>query len=109
MDPRFTALRSTTFFSRRLTRREISEIQATVAALPVLSQHELGQTICEQLGWRMGKGKNRIQLGLRFLAELERLECSFEPTRTFKAGIRSGLSLQAALRGGACLLPRPRP
>ena len=73
MDARIASLRSTTFLGRHLTRREISEIQATVAAFPALSRHELGQTICEQLGWRTGKGKNRIQLGLRLLEELERL------------------------------------
>ena len=73
MDPRIEALRSTTFFGRRLTRQQISEIQTTVAAFPLLSRHELGQTICEQLGWRTGTGTNRIQLCQRLLEELERL------------------------------------
>ena len=41
MDPRIEALRSTTFFGRRLTRQQISEIQTTVAAFPSLSRHEL--------------------------------------------------------------------
>ena len=73
MDPRIEALRSTTFFGRRLTRQQISEIQTTVAAFPSLSRHELGQTVCEQLGWRTGTGTNRIQLCQRLLEELERL------------------------------------
>ena len=73
MDPRIEALRSTTFFGRRLTRQQISEIQTTVAAFPLLIRHELGQTICEQLGWRTGTGTNRIQLCQRLLEELERL------------------------------------
>ena len=63
MDPRIEALlRSTTYFGRRLTRQQISDIQATVAAFPALSRHELGQTICEQLGWRTGTGTNRIPM-----------------------------------------------
>ncbi len=52
---------------------QISEIQTTVAAFPLLSRHELGQTICEQLAWRTGTGTNRIQLCQRLLEELERL------------------------------------
>ena len=59
MDPRIAVPRSPTFFGRRLTRREISEIQAKVAAFPALSRHEVGQTICERLGWRTGTGANR--------------------------------------------------
>ena len=73
MDPRIEALRSTTFFGCRLTRQQISKIQATVAAFPALSRHELGQTIFEQLGWRTGTGTNRIQLCQRLMEELERL------------------------------------
>ena len=73
MDPRIEALRSTAFFGRRLTRQQISEIQTTVAEFPSLSRYELGQTICEQLGWHTGTGTNRIQLCQRLLEELERL------------------------------------
>ena len=81
MDPRIEALRSTTFFGRRLTRQKISEIQAMVAAFPALSRHELGQTICEQLGWRTGTGTNRIQLCQRLLEELERLSLVVLPAK----------------------------
>ena len=73
MDPRIESLPSTTFFGKRLTRKQIADIQETVACLPRLSRHELGQTICEHLGWRTPKGNNRIQLTLRVLEQLERL------------------------------------
>ena len=73
MDPRIESLQSATFFGQRLTRKQIADIQETVACFPRLSRHELGQTICEHLGWRTPKGNNRIQLTLRVLEELERL------------------------------------
>ena len=73
MDPRIESLPSTTFCGQRLTRKQIADIQETVACFPRLSRHELGQTICEHLGWRTPKGNNRIQLALRVLEDLERL------------------------------------
>ncbi len=73
MDPRIENLKSTTFFGKRLTRRQIAEIQETVGRFPKLSRHELGQTICVHLGWQTPKGSNRIQLTLRVLEELEQL------------------------------------
>ena len=73
MDPRIESLQTTTFFGRRLTRKQIASIQETVAYLPQLSRRELGQTICEHLGWRTPKGRNRIALAQRLLEELERL------------------------------------
>ena len=47
MDPHIENLKSTTFFGRRFTRRQIAEVQQTVAMFPALSRKELGQTICE--------------------------------------------------------------
>ena len=51
MDPRIETLPSTTFFGRRLTRKQIADIQKTVALFPSLSRRELGYTVCEHLGW----------------------------------------------------------
>ena len=51
MDPRIANLKSTTFFGKRLRRRQIADIQATVSLFPGLSRRELGSTICEHLGW----------------------------------------------------------
>ncbi len=65
MDPRITALKSTTFFGRRLTRRQIADIQETVALFPAISRNELGHTICEHLNWRAPSGRNRVAVCLR--------------------------------------------
>ena len=72
IDVRIERLETTTFGGQRLTRRKISGIQETVAALPLLSRTELAHTICEHLGWRTPRGSNRIQLALQVLEELER-------------------------------------
>ena len=82
MDPRIETLKSTTFFGKRLTRRQIAGIQATVERFPALSRRELGHTICEHLGWFTPKGDDRIQPGLRLLDQLEALGIvSLPPTR----------------------------
>ena len=82
MDPRIETLKSTTFFGKRLTRRQIAGIQATVERFPALSRRELGHTICEHLGWFTPKGDDRIQPGLRLLEQLEALGImSLPPTR----------------------------
>ena len=60
MDPRIKNLKSTTFFGRRFTRRQIADIQQTVATFPALSRKELAQTICEHLRWRTPTGGNRV-------------------------------------------------
>ena len=73
MDPRITALRSTTFQGRRLTRRQLAAVQETVLSFPGLSRREVAHTICEQLHWHTAKGGNRIQAALRMLEELEGL------------------------------------
>ncbi len=73
IDPRVQRLKSTTFLGKRLTKRQIADIQETVSSFPKLSRTELGHTICEHLGWQTPNGSNRIQLARGVLAELERL------------------------------------
>ena len=57
MDPLIEKLRSTTFFGKRFTRRQLADIQATVGTFPDLSRTELGQTICEHLLCWRGAGE----------------------------------------------------
>ena len=71
IDPRIQGLKSTTFCGKRLTRRQIADIQETVGRFPKLSRTELGQTLCEHLRWQTPKGRNRIQLAMRVLEALE--------------------------------------
>ena len=86
MDPLIENLKSTTFCGKRLTRRQIADIQETVGLFPKLSRTELGHTICEHLGWQTPKGSNRIQLATRVLEELERLGILTLPARSAKPG-----------------------
>ena len=71
-DPRIARLPTTTFYGQRLRRSQIADIQEIVTSLPRLSRTELGHTVCEQLGWRTPRGRNRIQLAMRLLEALER-------------------------------------
>ena len=73
MDPRIENLKSTTFFGKRLRRRQIADIQTTVSLFPGLSRRELGSTICEHLGWFTPNGGYRVQSCLRMLEQLEEL------------------------------------
>ncbi len=73
MDPRIERLESTTFCGRRLTRRQIADLQETVALSPALSRNELSKTICEHLNWTTPKGAYRVAACLRMLESLE--EC----------------------------------
>ena len=57
MDPLIENLKSTTFFGKRLTRRQIADIQETVGLFPKLSRTELGHTICEHLRWADAEGQ----------------------------------------------------
>ena len=72
MDPRIKNLKSTAFFGRRFTRRQIAAIQQTVATFPALSRNELAHTICEHLRWRTPAGSNRVAAALGLLERLER-------------------------------------
>ena len=71
MDPRIEKLKSTSFFGRRFTRRQIAAIQQTVARFPALSRQELAETICEHLNWRTAAGGNRVAAALGLLEQLE--------------------------------------
>ena len=71
MDPRIESLETTTFFGRRLTRRQIADIQETVAMCPALSRNELSKTICEHLDWHTPGGDYRVSACLRMLEQLE--------------------------------------
>ncbi len=71
MDPGIENLKSTTFFGRRLTRRQIADVQETVALFPALSRNELAKTICEHLNWTTPKGDYRVSACLRMLESLE--------------------------------------
>ena len=73
MDPRIESLQSTTFFGKRLTRKQVAAIQETVGRFSQLSRRELGHTICEHRRWQTAQGNNRIQLALRVVERLERL------------------------------------
>ena len=71
MDPGIESLASTTFFGRRLTRRQIADVQETVSLFPALSRNELAKTICEHLRWTTPKGDYRVAACLRMLESLE--------------------------------------
>ena len=71
VDPLIEKLKSTTFFGRRFTRRQIAEVQQMVATFPALSRKELAQTICEHLHWHTPSGGNRVQAALGLLEQLE--------------------------------------
>ena len=72
MDPRITDLKSTTFSGRRLTRRQIADIQKTVALFPNHSRNELAKTLCEHLNWVSAKGDYRVGACMKLLEALER-------------------------------------
>ncbi len=71
VDPRIEQLKSTSFFGRRFTRRQIAAIQQTVATFPALSRQELAETICEHLNWHTPTGGNRVKAALGLLEQLE--------------------------------------
>ena len=73
IDPRIQRLKLTTFFGKRLTRRQIADVQEMAASLPGLSRNELGKTVCEHLGWKTKRGRSRVRLAVRVLEELKRL------------------------------------
>ena len=103
MDPLIENLKSTTFFGKRLTRRQIAAIQETVGLFPKLSRTELGHTICEHLRWQTPKGSNRIHLATRLLEELERLGILTLPARS----ARPGRGPQRPITPGERTAPQP--
>ena len=90
MDPLIRNLKSTTFFGRRFTRREISDIRETVALFPANSRNELAKTICEHLNWYNPRGAYRKDAALRVLEQLEEFGIlTLPPKRNTIAGRRS--------------------
>ena len=71
MDPKIKRLKSTTFYGRRLTRRQLSEVQQTVSDFPKLSRAELARTVCEHLNWRTDSGQYSFMSCLKMLEQLE--------------------------------------
>ena len=65
MGPRIKNLKTTTVSGRRQTRRDIDDIQETVALCPALNRNELATTICEHRDSRTPKGKFRASACLR--------------------------------------------
>ncbi|MDE0112579.1 MAG: hypothetical protein OXN84_09890 [Albidovulum sp.] len=86
--PRTEALKSTTFFGKRPTRRTIAQIQETVELLPKNSRRELARTICEHLDWRMRGGGFRERYALRVLEKLEAFGVLELPTKRKSGGPR---------------------
>ena len=73
MDSRIQNLKTTTFQGKRLTRKQIAEMQHTVNLFPGLSRRELALTICEHFQWYTAQGEARVKLSLRVLEQLEQL------------------------------------
>ena len=60
MIPRIKELKTTTFSGRRLTRRQIAQVQETVALPPGNTRSELCKTVCQHLGWKSAKGSSKV-------------------------------------------------
>ena len=88
MDEKIRQLKTTTFCGYRFTRKQLSEIQQTVASFPALSRHELGQTICEHMGWSGDKAKPKYQMCLSVLQQLEDLGVLQLPAKRPRRGGR---------------------
>ena len=73
MDEAIRKLKSTTFLGRRLTRRQIADVQRTARSFPGLSRNELAHTVCEHLNLRAPGGGNRVHSARRLLEQLEEL------------------------------------
>ena len=71
MDLRVAALKPTTFFGRRLTRRQIDDIWQTAGMCPNDGRNELSKSIREQVGRTAPKGDCRVAAGLRLLEQLD--------------------------------------
>ena len=94
VDPLIEKLKSTTFFGRRFTRRQIAEVQQMVATFPALSRKELAQTICEHLHWHTPSGGNRVQAALGLLEQLEQagiLRLPPKRTQNMRSGPRQAV------------------
>ena len=88
MDPRIENLETTTFFGKRLTRRQIAVMQETVELFPNDSRRELARTLCENFNWHTPSGTHREQFCLRVLERLEQLGILTLPERRETGGRR---------------------
>jgi hypothetical protein len=66
-------LPSTTISGRQFTRKQLTQVQETVAMFPNLSRKELALTLCEHLGWKNPAGKLKINSCLTLLEHLQNL------------------------------------
>ena len=73
MDEAIRKLKSTTFLGRRLTRRQIADVQRTARSFAGLSRNELAHTVCEHLNLHAPSGGNRVHTARRLLEQLEEL------------------------------------
>ena len=85
MNQTIELLKSTTFASRRFTRKQLLDIQLTVDAFPDLSHRELGLTICEHLNWETAGGSYKIQTCLNALTEMQAVGLFRLPEKLKKA------------------------
>ena len=99
MDPRIKSLETTTFFGRRLTRRQIAGIQETVALFPDDSRNELAKTVCEHVNRHTPKGN----AGCR--PACARWSCSYEAPSSSPAALTAVTSRSA---GDSVVSPRFR-
>jgi hypothetical protein len=74
-------LNSTTFSGRRFTRRQLTQIQETVATFGNLSLNELALTLCEHLNWKNPAGKLKVNSCLDMLEQLEKLDIVCLPAK----------------------------
>lgn len=64
-------LPSTTISGRQFTRKQLTQVQETVAMFPNLSRKELALTLCEHLEWKNPAGKLKVNSCLNLLEHLE--------------------------------------
>jgi hypothetical protein len=64
-------LPTTTFSGRRFTRKQLEQVQETVARFPKLSRAELARTLCEHLNWTTPNGKCKTESCLTLLEALQ--------------------------------------
>lgn len=110
-------LTCTTFSGRKFTRKQLQQIQETVATFGNLSRNELALTLCEHLSWTNPAGKLKVNSCLDMLEQLESLGIVTLPARReTKAPVRRALTLEqssapspinAALDAVAPIILRP--
>jgi hypothetical protein len=88
-------LTCTTFSGRKFTRKQLQQIQETVATFGNLSRNELALTLCEHLKWTNPAGKLKVNSCLDMLEQLETLGIVTLPARReTKAPVRRVLPLE---------------